>query len=124
MLAVGCSAIAFPQVKIQEKVTIDPKPVAVSIPTTAPTGPVLPLLEFGTTGYYDFVRTTVPGVVVNGVLTVTPTEIPPRSALEVSVGSSKVYKKVNGCGGTAGEVVNPFPIQFLSCGTVGMAGNT
>ena len=113
-------SISFSQV-IKEKVLIGPKPVAVSIPTTAPP---LTLIEFGTTGYYEFVRTSVPGVVVNGTVTVTPAQIPPQSALEIFVGSSKVYKIVNGCGGSAGEAVNPFPIRFVSCGIVGMSGNS
>lgn len=110
------------QVIIKERITIDPKPQVLLQRSSISSKPLLRLNG-------DRVETTMPGVVVSGSVSVTPSVLPENTAYEVwgSAGASSGLIKSGGsgvCFGGGLEVSSPFPATLPSCGVVGMTALT
>ncbi|HLF19389.1 MAG TPA: hypothetical protein VI704_01235, partial [Bacteroidota bacterium] len=89
------SANSFPQVRIQERIAIDPKPprIKAEVVSTAP-GPDLPLFIAGETSFrVPFLATNVPGVVVNMSVNVSVGSIPIASGYEIKISGLVLDKK-------------------------------
>jgi hypothetical protein len=109
------------QVIIKERVSIDPKSPA-PVASSTPSGPLL-VLDGNT------VKTTVPGVILSGSLTISPGAIPNNTGYEVWVnlgGSSFLIRKrgTGYCLDTTAQEMNPFPMTLPGCGAIGMSART
>lgn len=112
----------FSQIIIKERVAIDPKVQPKQQPMSVPSGPLLTL--DGMT-----VKTTMPGVVITGSLSISPETIPNNTGYEVWVnvgGSSHMIRKegTGHCQDTSAQESSPFPATLQSCGVIGMCATT
>lgn len=115
-------ANVFSQITIKERVAIEPKVQPKPQPMSIPSGPLLTL--DGMT-----VKTTMPGVVITGSVSISPETIPNNTGYEVWVnvgGSSHMIRKegTGYCQDTSAQESSPFPATLQSCGVIGMSATT